>query len=177
MLLVRTALEPMSVLSAIKREIRAVDPGIAVTLAATLTSMLQQNFYSQPRFAALVLGLFATVGLLLAAIGIFSVMAYAVSLQTREIGIRLALGARRSAVLVMVLRRGLATIAVGIAIGELVSLGATRILQNQLFSVSTHDPTILIAVVCVLVVVGIIACIVPARRATRVDPTVALRAE
>ena len=177
MLLVRTALEPASLLPAIKREVRAVDPGVAVTLAATLTSMLQQNFYSQPRFAALVLGLFAAVGLMLAAIGIFSVMAYAVSLQTREIGIRLALGARRSSVLLMVLRRGLATIAVGIAIGELVSLGATRILQNQLFSVSTHDPMILIAVVCVLAGVGVVACIVPARRATRVDPTVALRAE
>ena len=176
-LTVRTRVEPNSLLPAIKREIREVDPGIAVTLAATLNSMLEQGSYAQPRFTTLVLGVFAGVGLLIAAIGIFSVMAYAVSLQTREIGIRLALGARRSAVMKMVLRKGMATIVAGIAIGEIVSLGATRLLQSQLFGVSAHDPAILAAGMAVLIAVGIGACIAPARRATKVDPMVALRYE
>ena len=123
------------------------------------------------------MGLFAAVGLLIVAIGIFSVMAYAVSLQTREIGIRMALGARRIGVMTMVLRRGLMTIAIGIAIGEVVSIVVTRLLQHQLYAVSAHDPAVLTGVVGVLVVVGIAACIVPARRATHVDPTVALRYE
>lgn len=104
-------------------------------------------------------------------------MAYSVSLQTHEIGIRMALGAQRSTVLKMLLRRGLTMIAAGIAIGELVSLALTRLLQNQLWGVSSHDPATLGGVVGVFIAVGIAACTVPTRRATRVDPMVALRYE
>lgn len=177
MLIVRTAVKPMSLLPSIKNEIRAVDPGIAVTLAAPLSKMVEENAYAQPRFEAMILGLFAEVGLLLAAIGIFSLMTYVVSVQTREIGIRLALGARRSAIVLMVLRQGLAMIAIGVLVGEMVSVVATRLLRNQLFGVSAHDPVVLLAGVGVLVIVGTLACIVPARRATLVEPTVALRYE
>jgi putative ABC transport system permease protein len=176
-IVVRTAVNPSSLLPSIQSEIWAADPAIAPTLAGTLESFLERDAYSQPRFALIVLGLFASIGLLLAAIGIFSVLAYSVSLQTREIGIRMALGAERGAVLKMVLRSGLTMIGAGIVIGELASFGLTQFLQNQIWGVSARDPVTLAAVVAVLVAVGVAACIVPARRATRVDPVVALRYE
>ena len=104
-------------------------------------------------------------------------MAYSVSLQTHEIGIRMALGAPQSTVLKMVFRKGLLIIAIGIIIGELVSLGLTRLIKSQIWGVSSHDPVIFGAVLALLVTVGLIACLVPARRATQVDPLVALRYE
>jgi predicted permease len=176
-LLLRTQVEPESVLPALRREVREIDPGAALTLATTLERRIAQDSYAQPRFAFLVMGCFAGIGLMLAAIGIFSVMAYAVSLQTHEIGVRMALGAQRSTVLKMVLRRGLSIIAIGVVVGELASLALTRLLQNQLWGVSTHDPLTLGGVVAVLLAAGTVACLVPARRATRVDPMVALRYE
>jgi putative ABC transport system permease protein len=176
-LLVRTAVEPNSILPDIKREVRAVDPNVALTLASTVDRMLEQNAYAQPRFAAFVLASFAGTGLLLSAIGIFSVMAYTVSLQTHEIGVRMALGAQRGAVLRMVLSRAAAMIVSGIVIGELASLGLTQMLRNQLWGVSPHDPVTLAAVVAVLGAAGGVACLVPARRATHIDPMVALRYE
>jgi putative ABC transport system permease protein len=117
------------------------------------------------------------MGLMLVAIGIFSVMAYTVNLQTREIGIRIALGAQRGLVLAMVLRRSLLLISTGIIAGEAVSLGLTRLVQSQIWGVSAHDPVTFGAVLALLVTVGIAASLVPARRATRVDPLVALRYE
>jgi len=176
-IVVRTAIEPRSALPMIQREIWAVDPAVAPTLARDFNELLEQNFYSQPRFAMLVLGLFAAIGLLLAAIGIFSVMAYLVSQQTREIGIRMALGAQRGTVMRTVLARGVVTTLVGIGLGELVSLLMTRLLQNQLWGVSPRDPVTLAAVLVVLLAVGLAACLVPAQRATRVDPMIALRYE
>jgi putative ABC transport system permease protein len=115
--------------------------------------------------------------LVLVAIGVFSVMAYSVSLQTHEIGIRMALGAQQNSVLKMVLSKGLLIIAIGIAVGELASFGLTRLIKSQIWGVSSHDPVTFGAVLAVLVVVGISACLVPARRATQVDPLVALRYE
>jgi predicted permease len=176
-LLVRTAVEPNSILPEIKREVWAVDPNVALTLVSTVDRMLEQNSYAQPRFAAAVLASFAGIGLLLSAIGIFSVMAYTVSLQTHEIGVRMALGAQRGAVLRMVLSRAAAMIVSGIVIGELASLGLTQMLRNQLWGVSPHDPVTLAAVVAVLGAAGGVACLVPARRATHIDPMVALRYE
>jgi putative ABC transport system permease protein len=176
-LLVRTNVDANSMLPLIRREMRGVDPGVALTSAATLDSLIAEDFYAQPRFAVLVMGIFAGLGLALAAIGIFSVMAYAVTLQTHEIGVRMALGAQRGAVLTMVLRRGLSLIAIGIVVGECASLSLTRLIQNQLWGISPHDPLTLVAVVAVLIAIGIAACIVPAHRATRVDPLVALRYE
>jgi putative ABC transport system permease protein len=176
-LLVRTQVNPESMLPAIRRELRAIDPAVALTLPGTLDNRIAQDSYAVPRFAFLVMGLFAAIGLLLAAIGIFSVMAYSVSLQTHEIGVRMALGAQRGAVLKMVLRRGSALIGTGIAVGEVVSFVLTHLIQNQLWGVSAHDPVTLGGVVAVLIAVGVAACLVPARRATRVDPMVALRYE
>jgi putative ABC transport system permease protein len=174
-LLVRTRVEPASMLLPIRRAVQAVDPAVALTLPETLDSRLARQVYAQPRFASLVMGLFAAIGLVLAAIGIFSVMAYTVSLQTAEIGVRMALGAQRGTVMTMVLKHGLSIIAIGIIVGELVSLAVMRLLQNQLWGVSAYDPLTLAGVVAVLVMVGVAACAIPARRAMLVDPIVALR--
>jgi ABC-type antimicrobial peptide transport system permease subunit len=123
------------------------------------------------------LGVFAGVGLVLVAIGVYSVIAYTVSRQTHEIGIRMALGAGRGDVLRMVMRMGLGLIALGVAVGLLATLGVTRVIASQLWGVSPHDPITLFAVVLVLAGAGLAACYFPARRATRVDPMVALRYE
>jgi putative ABC transport system permease protein len=175
--LVRTAVEPMSMLLNVRREIWSVDRGVALTFTGTLEGYLQQFSYSQPQFGLILFGVFATIGLALVAIGVFSVMAYSVSLQTHEIGIRMALGAQQSAVLNMILRKGLVIIAIGIVIGELASLLLTRVIKSQIWGVSAHDPGTFGAVLAVLIAVGISACLVPARRATQVDPLVALRYE
>jgi putative ABC transport system permease protein len=123
------------------------------------------------------LGSFAGIGLLLAAIGVFSVMAYAVSLQTHEIGIRMALGAQRPDILQMVLTKGLSLVIAGILIGLATSFAVTRLLSSELWGVSASDPWTFCAVVAVVVLVGAMACLLPARRATRVDPLIALRYE
>jgi putative ABC transport system permease protein len=120
---------------------------------------------------------FASVGLVLVAIGVYSVIAYTVSRQTQELGLRMALGARRADVLGMVVRMGLRLILVGVAIGLLASVAATRVLANQLWGVSPRDPITLMAAVTVMTLAGLAACYFPARRATRVDPMVALRYE
>jgi len=175
--LVRTSVEPMSLLMSVRREIWSVDRGVALTLTDTLENYLRRFSYSQPRFGLIVFGAFAVMGLVLVAIGIFSVMAYTVGLQTREIGIRMALGAQRASVLRMILRRSALLIALGIGAGELASFGLTRLVQSQIWGVSAHDPVTFGAVLALLVTVGIAASLVPARRATQVDPLVALRYE
>jgi putative ABC transport system permease protein len=175
--LIRTAVEPMSMLESVRKEIWSVDRGVALTLTGSLQEYLQRFSYSGPRFGLILFGVFASIGLALVAIGVFSVMTYAVSLQTHEIGIRMALGAQRENVLKMVLGKGLIIIAIGIVVGEIISLGLTRLVQSQIWGVSARDPLTFSAVLCVLIMVGSLACLVPARRATRVDPLVALRYE
>jgi putative ABC transport system permease protein len=175
--LVRTGVEPLSMLMLVRREIWAVDRNVALTNTGTLEGYLQQFSYAGPKFALILLSVFATVGLTLVAIGVFSVMAYSVSLQTHDIGIRMALGAPTSDVLKMVLSKGLRLIGVGMLLGLLASLALTRLVASQLWGVSPRDPITLIGVMIVLTLVGTAACLVPARRATRVDPLVALRYE
>ena len=123
------------------------------------------------------MGAFAAIGLLLVAIGVYSVIAYTVSRQPHEIGIRMALGAGRAHVLGMVLRMGFLLIGIGMAIGLAVSLAAARVLTNQLEGISPHDPLTFVSVSLVIVLAGLAACWFPAMRATRVDPMIALRFE
>jgi putative ABC transport system permease protein len=120
---------------------------------------------------------FASVGLLLVATGVYSVIAYTVSRQTHEIGIRMALGAGRADVLRMVASMGLRLVAIGVTIGLVATVGVTRIIANQIWGVSPHDPLTLSIVVSVMAIVAVAACYIPARRATRVDPMVALRCD
>ena len=133
--------------------------------------------YAEPRLALVILGVFAGLGLLLVGLGVFSVIAYTVSRQTHEIGVRIALGARRGDVLRAVLGLGFKLIGVGLAVGTAASLALSRVLASQLFGVPPHDPPTLAAVVAVVAAAGLLACYFPARRAMRVDPLVALRYE
>ena len=176
-ILVRTQGDPEALLSAVRHEIWAVDRGVAITLTGTLTGYLRQFSYAEPRFSLVLLSVFASVGLLLVAVGVYSVIAYTVARQTREIGIRMALGAGRRDVLRMVSAMGLRLMAIGSAIGLLASVAATRLIATQLTGVSPHDPLTLVAVVVLMGIVGVAACYFPAQKASRVDPLVALRTE
>ena len=176
-IMVRTAGDPLAMLNAVRREIWAVDRGVALTLTGSLEDYLKQFSYAEPRFSLMLLGVFAGVGLVLVAVGVYSVIAYTVSRQTHEIGIRMALGAGGPDVLRMVIGMGLRLVVFGTAAGLAASFAATRVLASQLFGVSPHDPATLAAVVGVVAAAGFCACYFPARRATRVDPMIALRYE
>jgi predicted permease len=176
-ILVRTSQDPLPMLNTVRREIWAVDRNVALTLTGSLKDFLKSFSYSEPRFSLILLGVFAGVGLVLVAIGVYSVIAYTVSRQTHEIGIRMALGASHADVLRMVMRMGLRLIGLGTVAGLAASFGVTRLLASQLWQVSPYDPVTICAVVAVVAGAGLAACYFPARRATRVDPMVALRYE
>ena len=176
-ILVRTAGNPVGLLNPVRREIWAVDKNVALTMTRTLDDFLSDFSYAQPRFLLAVLGVFAGVGLVLVAVGVYSVIAYTVSRQTHEIGIRMALGASRGDVIGMVLRMGMWLVAIGLAVGLAASLAANRVLSSELWGVSARDPLTFAAVALVVLTAGIAACWFPARRATRVDPMIALRFE
>jgi putative ABC transport system permease protein len=178
-IIVRTTRDPTLFVNPLRDQIWAVDRNVALAGADTgsLESFLKEYSYAIPRFTFILLGIFAGVGLVLVALGVYSVTAYTVSRQTHEIGIRMALGAGRADVLRMVLWMGLRLIALGVIVGLLASLGVSRVIASQLSGVSPRDPLTLGVVAGVLLVVGCAACYFPARRATRVDPMVALRYE
>jgi putative ABC transport system permease protein len=175
--LVKTAVPPMSLLGAVQKAIWAEDRNVALTLTGTLEDFMKQFSYSGPRFGLVMLGAFAGVGLALVAIGVYSVMAYAVSRQTHEIGIRMALGALGGNVIRLVLREGFQLVGTGLLLGLGASLALTRLLKDQLWGVSAFDPATFVSVDCIVVAVGFAACLFPARRATKVDPLIALRYE
>ncbi len=174
--MVRTAVDPNSLLQSIGKEVRAVDPSVGITTSGTLEGSLQ-DFYRGPQFELVTFTAFAAIGLVLVVIGVFSVMAYTVSLQTHEIGIRLALGAKQRNILLFALIRGFRLIAAGILTGLAASLAFTRFLSSQLSGVSPTDPWTFAVAVTIVVFVGMAACVIPARRAANVDPLVALRYE
>lgn len=174
-ILVRTFADPLALLPTVRHEVSAIDSGIPLTLTGSLEGYLERFSYAAPEFGLMTTGIFAGIGLILVVIGVFGVMAYSVSLQTHEIGVRMALGAQPDHVLKMVIRKGLTLIASGIVIGLLASAALTRFIASQLFGVSPTDPWTFGTVVVVIVAVGLMACYIPARRASRVDPLVALR--
>ena len=176
-IIVRTAQNPLAMLDTLRTQIWSVDRNVALTETGSLEDFLQRHTYAEPRFSLILLGVFAGIGLVLVALGVYSLIAYTVSRQTREIGIRMSLGATRGDVHRMVLRMGLQRIAAGALAGLLLSFGATRVLAHQLWSISPHDPITLAGVVGVMALAGLAASYFPARRATQVDPMVALRYE
>jgi predicted permease len=175
-LYVRAGAPAAQVIQQVRDQVRALDPNVAVQDAAPLTDVIDRAFFPQ-RFAAWLIGIFGVVGLLLAAIGIYGVLAYLVAQRTREFGIRLALGARGGDVLQLVMRRGALLVAIGIVVGLLAAAATTRLFAGLLYGISPLDPATFVATALVLIVVALIACWIPARRATRVDPIDALRAE
>jgi putative ABC transport system permease protein len=175
--LVRTTGNPLALADPLRREVWAVDRGIALTLVGSLEGFMQLYLFAGPRFAFLLLGVFAGIGLALVAIGVFSVIAYTVSRQMHEIGIRVALGAASGDVLRLVLGMGLRLIGLGTAIGIVAVLAVSRLLVSQLWQISPYDPLTLFVVVVLIVLVGLAASYFPARRATKVDPLIALRYE
>jgi len=173
---VRTSTDPASVTSAVVAQIHSLDPQLAVANIRTMDQEMASSV-AAPKFNTFVLGLFAFLALFLAAIGIYGVLAYAVAQQSHEIGIRMALGAQRRDVMRLILIQGAHLALAGLAIGTLTALGLTRMMSSLLYSISASDPLTFAAVAAMLVAVALLACYIPARRAMRVDPIVALRCE
>jgi predicted permease len=175
-LVVRTTGEPQSVAGIVREQIRALDPNLAISDVKTLRDHVNLSLFPS-RVAALTLGGFGILALLLVALGIYGVVAYSVAQRTREIGIRMALGAKETNVLRIVIGEGLFVVTVGLAVGLLLAFAATRLIAGFLYGVAATDPITFLAVPLVLSLVALVASYLPARRATKVDPLVALRYE
>ena len=175
-LVARTEGDPRTVLAALRRVVQELDPTLPIYDAKTLTEHMNIPLFPA-KMAAGVLTSFGVLALLLAAVGIYGVMSYVVAGRTREIGLRMALGAQSADVLRLILRQGMLLAAIGAIIGLAIGLGGTRLLKTLLYGVSAVDPMTFAAVTLLLGSVTLLACWLPAHRATRVDPMIALRAE
>ncbi|HQR36474.1 MAG TPA: ABC transporter permease [Blastocatellia bacterium] len=173
---IRTSAAPRSAVEAIKRELAAIDPTLAMSRISSMEE-IAANSIAQERFNMLLVGLFACLGLLLASVGIYGVVSYSVAQRTNELGIRIALGAQSADVIKLILRQGLGLALAGVALGTTVSIGLTRWIKSFLFGVGPNDPWTFVAVALLLTVIALLACWIPARRATKVDPLRALRHE
>jgi predicted permease len=175
-LVVRTNVEPMSVVAAVKHEIAAVDPEQAVSNIRTLDDILDEEVV-QRRLGATLLTAFATLALLLASLGIYGILSYFVAQHTPEIGVRLALGATGGDILRLVLGRGMTLALIGVGLGSLGGLALTRLVSSLLFGISATDPATFALAALLLTALALLACYLPARRAVKLDPTIAMRYE
>ena len=176
-LLVRTSQDPATITNAVRQAVWAADSGVPFSDPATLEQRINERLYAGPRFGLVLMAIFGAIGLLLVTLGVYSVLAYSTAQKTREIGIRMALGAARADVLGMVVRTALRLVLSGMAIGIAVSLILGRVLAKQLFGVTFYDPATLAATTLLLTATAALASWIPARRAAQVDPLVALRYE
>ena len=167
---------PINLASAIRGQVRVADPDLPVTNLRTMTEVISRSVWQQ-RFYAILFGIFAGVAFSLASVGIYGVMAYSVSERTREIGIRMALGASRRDILRLIVAQGMTLTMIGAGVGLAAALALTRLMQTLLFEVSATDPQTFVSLVALLTFVALMACYLPARRATKVDPMVTLRCE
>lgn len=175
-IILRTRVNPQSMTASVKRVVHGIDSGVAVNDVQTMSDLIRTSLAAQ-RFTGFLLGIFAALALVLAAIGIYGVISYSVAQRTHEIGIRMALGAERRDVLLWVIREGMTLAVLGIAGGIIAAVFAMRLLSGTLYGVTTTDPLTFIGISLFLAGVALLACSIPARRATRVDPIVALRYE
>jgi predicted permease len=175
-LLVRSRLEPAVMINAVRREVQAIDPDQPVFTFQTIAQMLRQQQWPYRVFGT-VFGIFAVIALTLAAVGLYAVMAYSVTQRTQEIGVRMALGAAGRHVSWLILRRGIVQLGIGLTLGIAGAWFASRALRPILFDTPPNDPATFVGISLLLSIVALSACLVPARRATRLDPLVALRRE
>jgi putative ABC transport system permease protein len=175
-LVVHTVRDPLSIVSAVRQEVHSLDPLQPITRIRTMKKVISDQ-YATRQFLMVLMAIFAAVALLLAIVGLYSVMAYSVSQRTREIGVRMALGARQADVSKAVLRRGLLLVAVGTGLGLIIALAVMRSISSLLLGVSPADPPVFVGVSLLLAVVALTACYIPAHQATQVNPVVALRYE
>jgi len=175
-LLVRSSGEPASIASAIRGEIQSLEKNLPVTGIRPMTELINGSLYA-PRMGAILIAIFGAIALVLASFGLYGVMSFSVSRRTREIGVRVALGAERRDVLSLVMKEGLLLVGTGMALGLSAAVAATRLLESFLYGVSTIDAPTFAGVAVILASVALVACYIPARRATKVDPIVALRYE
>jgi predicted permease len=173
---IRAAADPTNLIASVRQAAREVDANLPLFNIKTLATQVEESL-SQERLIGAVSSFFGMLALLLAAIGLYGIMAYSVSLRTHEIGVRMALGAHRAAVLRMVLRQGMKLVLIGVGLGLAVSFAATRVIASQLFDVTPTDPVTFAGAPLLLLIVALAACFAPALRATKVDPLVALRCE
>jgi ABC-type antimicrobial peptide transport system permease subunit len=173
---VRTEGDPASIMQLVRREVQEIDPREIIYNVQTLDEVIA-GALAPRRLSMILLGVFAGLALALACVGIYGVVSYLVGQRTHEIGVRVALGAQRSDVMRLVLGEGARMALVGVAAGIVVAFGLTRLMANQLFGVTAHDPTTYASVTALLILVALVACYVPARRAVRLDPVAALRCE
>jgi putative ABC transport system permease protein len=176
-LLVKTAGSPLAMVRSVKSAIWDVHRGVAVSDSESLATIVRRVQFAEPQLGLFVFGAFAVIGLLLTILGVSSLIAYTVARQTREIGIRLAIGASRWDVFQLTFGLGLRWLGLGVAIGLAGSVAATRVLAQQLWEVSPTDPLTIAVVVAILAATGLAASYLPAWRATRVDPLIVLRSE
>jgi putative ABC transport system permease protein len=174
-LIVRSRLDPAAIMNAVRREVQAIDPDQPVFTVQTMEQMQAQATWPYRVFGSL-FAIFALIALVLSAVGLYAVMAYAVTQRTQEIGVRMALGADGGRVMWLVMKRGLLQLSIGLALGLAGAFGLSRVLTTLLVSgVTPNDPVTFTTITLLLTTVAIAACLIPARRATRVDPLVALR--
>jgi len=173
---VRTKGRPEAVIATVRSEVQSLDTNLALTNINTVGELIDQGLWA-PRMGAALLTVFGGLALFLAAVGVYGVLSYSVNQQTREIGVRMAMGAQSGRILRLVVGQGMRLAVAGLTLGILIAFAATRVLSSLLFGVSAHDPLIFGGVSVVLASAAILACYIPARRATRVDPIIALRYE
>jgi putative ABC transport system permease protein len=173
---VRTETDPANFLATVQREVAAIDQSQAVASVATLEQLISANM-ARPRFSTMTLGWLSALALLLAAVGVYGVVAYAVAQRTGELGIRIALGAQGRDILKLIIGQGMRLVIMGVGIGLVASLALARLIEKLLFGVSATDPVTFALIALLIIGVAFVACWIPARRATKVDPMVALRCE
>jgi len=177
-LVMRTAADTGAVVNAVRGEVQAMDPNLALYSVETMEQLIAERPATfMRRYPALLLSLFAVIALILAVVGVYGVISYSVIERRNEIGIRMALGAERRDVFKLIIGRGMALTFCGMSVGLITALALTRLMRSLLFDVDATDPLTFIYVSALIAVAALLACWIPARRATKVDPTIALRSE